>query len=160
MKTRVGIGYDSHRFADGDGVLLAGVLIPARVRLVGHSDGDAVSHAVTDAILGGAGVGDIGEMFPDTEEANRNRNSLDMLRLAVGRVREAGWLPVQLDVTVITELPTLRPYRDAMRTSLALAIAVDSSAVMVKGKTNERMGWIGRQEGLAVIAVATLEAVD
>ena len=141
-------------------MLLAGVLIPARVRLVGHSDGDAVSHAVTDAILGGAGVGDIGEMFPDTEEANRNRNSLDMLRLAVGRVREAGWLPVQLDVTVITELPTLRPYRDAMRTSLALAIAVDSSAVMVKGKTNERMGWIGRQEGLAVIAVATLEAVD
>lgn len=160
MKTRVGIGYDSHRFADGDGVLLAGVLIPARVRLVGHSDGDAVSHAVTDAVLGGAGVGDIGEMFPDTDEANRHRNSLDMLRLAVGRVREAGWLPVQLDVTVITEQPTLRPHRQAMRTSLALAIGVDPSAVMVKGKTNERMGWIGRQEGLAVIAVATLEAVD
>lgn len=159
MKTRVGIGYDSHRFAEGDGVLLAGVMIPADVRLTGHSDGDAVAHAVTDAILGGAAVGDIGEMFPDTDEANRGRDSMEMLRLAVKRVKDAGWAAVQLDVTVIAEQPTLVRHRDKMRARLAGAIGVDMSAVMVKGKTNEKMGWIGKGRGLAVMAVATLEAV-
>ena len=159
LKTRVGIGYDSHRFADGDGVLLAGVLVPAEVRLTGHSDGDAVSHAVTDAILGGAGIGDIGEMFPDSDEANAGRDSLDMLRLAVRRVKDAGWAPVQLDVTVIAEQPSIIRHRDKMRARLAGALGVEMSAVMVKGKTNERMGWIGKGKGLAVIAVATLEPV-
>ncbi|HVT38728.1 MAG TPA: 2-C-methyl-D-erythritol 2,4-cyclodiphosphate synthase [Gemmatimonadaceae bacterium] len=159
MKIRVGIGYDSHRFAEGEGVLLAGVLVPADVRLTGHSDGDAVSHAVTDAVLGGAAVGDIGEMFPDDEEENRGRDSLEMLRLAVKRVKEAGWAPVQLDVTVIAEKPALVRHRDKMRAKLAGALGVEMSAVMVKGKSNERMGWIGKGRGLAVIAVATLEAV-
>ena len=159
MKTRVGIGYDSHKFAEGDGVLLAGVMIPAEVRLTGHSDGDAVAHAVTDAILGGAAVGDIGEMFPDTDEANAGRDSMEMLRLAVKRVKEAGWAAVQLDVTVIAEQPALVRHRDKMRAKLAGALGVDMSAVMVKGKTNEKMGWIGKGRGLAVIAVAMLEAV-
>ena len=158
-RTRVGIGYDSHRFAPGDAVLLGGVHIPASVQLVGHSDGDAVAHAVTDAILGGAGAGDIGTLFPDTDAANRGRDSLDMLRRAVAVVAEGGCRPVQVDITVITELPKIGPHRDRMRAQLAAALGVAPSAVMVKGKTNEGMGWIGRGEGLAVIAVATLEEI-
>ena len=159
MNTRVGIGYDSHRFADGDGLVLGGVHIPASVTLVGHSDGDAVAHALTDAILGGAGIGDIGELFPDTDAANKGRDSIAMLRLAVERVRTAGWHCVQADVTVICELPKIGPHRAAMRERLAAAIGIAPSDVMVKGKTNEKLGWIGNVEGLAVIAVATLEAI-
>jgi 2-C-methyl-D-erythritol 2,4-cyclodiphosphate synthase len=159
MKTRVGIGYDSHRFADGDGFVLGGVRVPAAVKLAGHSDGDAVAHALTDAILGGAGVGDIGELFPDTDAANRGRDSIEMLRLAVVRVHAAGWRCVQADVTVICEKPKIAPHRTAMRECLANALGVTAADVMVKGKTNEKLGWIGREEGLAAIAVATLEAV-
>ena len=159
MKIRTGIGYDSHRFEPGDGVILGGVKVPANVRLTGHSDADAVSHAVIDAILGGSGIGDIGEMFPDTDEANRGRDSIEMLKLAVRRVREAGWMAVQVDLTVITEEPKLARHRERIRAKLAGALGVEPSAVMVKGKTNERMGWIGKGKGLAVIAVATLEAV-
>lgn len=153
---RVGIGYDSHRFAAGHGVLLGGVLIPADVRLTGHSDADAVCHALTDALLGGAGLGDIGEMFPDSKVENAGRDSIEMLRLAVARVRDAGWVPAQADITVIAETPKVGPHRPAIREKLAMAIGVDAADVMVKGKTNERMGWIGRGEGLACIAVATL----
>ena len=159
MNTRVGIGYDSHRFADGAGLVLGGVHIPASVRLVGHSDGDAVAHALTDAILGGAGVGDIGELFPDTDAVNKGRDSIEMLRLAVERVRTAGWHCVQADITVICELPKIGPHRAAIRERLAMAVGISPSDVMVKGKTNEKLGWIGNGEGLAVIAVATLEAI-
>jgi 2-C-methyl-D-erythritol 2,4-cyclodiphosphate synthase len=153
---RVGIGYDSHRFAEGHGVLLGGVLIPAAVRCTGHSDADAVCHAITDAVLGGAGVGDIGEMFPDDRDENAGRDSIEMLRLAVARVQAAGWSPAQVDVTVIAETPRLGPHRPAIREKLAGALGLDPDAVMVKGKTNEGMGWIGHGEGLACIAVATL----
>lgn len=159
MKTRVGIGYDSHRFAEGTGVLLAGVRIPVPFKLVGHSDGDAVAHALTDAILGGAGVGDIGEMFPDSDPINKGRDSIEMLHLALHRVRAAGWTPVQVDVSVICERPKIGPYRDEMRASVARALGIEVAAVMVKGKTNEKLGWIGKEKGLAVIAVATLEAI-
>jgi 2-C-methyl-D-erythritol 2,4-cyclodiphosphate synthase len=159
VKTRVGIGYDSHRFAEGTGVLLGGVMIPAPFKLVGHSDADAVAHALTDAILGGAGVGDIGEMFPDSDPANKGRDSMDMLHRAVLRVRAAGWAPVQADISVICERPKIGPYRDDMRTALAKALGIEIGAVMVKGKTNEKLGWIGKEKGLAVVAVATLEAV-
>lgn len=137
-------------------MLLGGVLIPAAVRCLGHSDADAVCHALTDAILGGAGVGDIGEMFPDTDAENAGRNSIEMLRLAVARVREAGWTPVQADITVIAETPKIGPHRGAMREKLATALGVAPEDVMVKGKSNEGMGWIGRGEGIACIAVATL----
>lgn len=156
---RVGIGYDSHRFAEGHGVILGGVLIPAAVRCTGHSDADAVCHALTDAILGGAGVGDIGEMFPDTKAENAGRDSIEMLRLAVARVRAAGWAPAQCDITVIAETPKLGPHRPAIRERLAAAIGVAPEQVMVKGKTNEGMGWIGHGEGLACVAVATLVRV-
>jgi 2-C-methyl-D-erythritol 2,4-cyclodiphosphate synthase len=157
VKTRVGIGYDSHRFAEGTGVVLGGVLIPAPFKLVGHSDGDAIAHALTDAILGGAGVGDIGELFPDSDPANKGRDSIEMLHLALHRVRAAGWTPVQADISVICERPKVGPYREEIRASLARALGVETSAVMVKGKTNEKLGWIGKEKGLAVIAVATLE---
>jgi 2-C-methyl-D-erythritol 2,4-cyclodiphosphate synthase len=160
LRVRTGIGYDSHRLGPGDGVVLGGVLIPAQQRLVGHSDGDAVAHAVTDAILGGAGVGDIGEMFADTDAVNKGRDSIEMLHVAVERVRLSGWTPSQVDVTVIAEYPRIGPYRASMRERLAHALGVSVADVMVKGKSNEGMGWIGRGEGIAVIAVATLLTFD
>jgi 2-C-methyl-D-erythritol 2,4-cyclodiphosphate synthase len=156
LDVRVGIGYDSHRFAEGHGVLLGGVMIPASVRCTGHSDADAVCHALTDALLGGSGLGDIGEMFPDTKAENAGRDSIEMLRLAVVRVRAAGWAPAQADITVIAETPKIGPHRPAIRERLAQALGIPAEDVMVKGKTNEGMGWIGRGEGVAVIAVATL----
>ncbi|MEI6812658.1 MAG: 2-C-methyl-D-erythritol 2,4-cyclodiphosphate synthase [bacterium] len=159
MKIRVGIGYDSHRFVPGDGVILGGVKVPSDKSLVGHSDADAVCHAVTDAILGGSGLGDIGEMFPDNDEVNRGRDSLEMLRLAVRRVREAGWAAVQVDLSIIAEEPKIGRHRERIRAKLAGALGVEPSAVMVKGKTNEKMGWIGKGKGLAVIAVCTLESI-
>ncbi len=159
-RMRTGIGYDSHKFGPGDGVVLGGVLIPAPHRLVGHSDGDAVAHAVTDAVLGGAGVGDIGEMFSDADIANKGRDSIEMLHLAVVRVRLAGWTPSQVDCTVIAETPRIGKYRAAMRERLAQALGISAADVMVKGKTNEGMGFIGRGEGIAAIAVATLAAFE
>jgi 2-C-methyl-D-erythritol 2,4-cyclodiphosphate synthase len=160
VRVRTGIGYDSHRFGPGDGIILGGVLIPSEHTLVGHSDGDAVAHAVTDAILGGAGVGDIGEMFSDQDIANQGRDSIEMLHLAVERVRLAGWTPTQVDVTVIAEAPRIGQYRSAMRERLAHALGLGASDVMVKGKSNEGMGWIGRGEGIASIAVATLYSFE
>ena len=159
IPVRVGIGYDSHRFAEGHGVLLGGVLIPAPVRCTGHSDADAVCHALTDAILGGAGIGDIGEMFPDTAPENAGRDSIEMLRLAVVRVRAAGWAPAQADITVIAETPRIGPHRRAMCEKLAAALGVRTECVMVKGKTNEGVDSMGRGESMACHAVALLEAL-
>jgi len=158
MATRCGIGYDSHRLVSGGPLVLGGVRIPVALSLSGHSDGDAVAHAITDAVLGAAGAGDIGEMFPDSDPANRNRDSIEMLRLAVTRAAMHGWRPAHVDVTVIAEQPRLAPHRAAMRAALAAALGVEPGAVSVKGKSNEGMGWIGRGEGIACIAVATLEA--
>jgi 2-C-methyl-D-erythritol 2,4-cyclodiphosphate synthase len=153
---RVGIGYDSHRFADGGPLKLGGIEIPFDRHLVGHSDGDAIAHAVTDAILGAAGAGDIGQLFSDTDPANRGRDSIEMLGIAVARVRGTGYCVSQVDVTVVAEAPRIGPHRDAMRAALAGALMVAPPAVSLKGKTNEGMGWIGRGEGIACIAVATL----
>jgi len=154
--TRVGIGYDSHRFAPPGPLVLGGVSIPSDVRLHGHSDGDAIAHAVTDAILGAANAGDIGEMFSDKDPANRGKDSIEMLAAAVARIRKSGWRVAQVDVTVITEQPRIAPHRDAMRQRLSDALDVSVDDVSVKGKTNEGMGWIGRGEGLACMAVATI----
>jgi 2-C-methyl-D-erythritol 2,4-cyclodiphosphate synthase len=156
---RVGIGYDSHRFTTGRPLILGGILIPSDVGLAGHSDADAICHAVTDAILGAAGLGDIGEMFPDTARENENRDSIEMLELAVARVESAGFGVSQIDATVIAEVPKLSPYRAKICARLAGALRIEASAVSVKGKTNEGMGWIGRKEGLACIAVATVKEI-
>ena len=153
---RVGIGYDSHRFAPGGPMILGGCTIPSDVSLVAHSDGDAIAHALTDAILGAAGAGDIGEMFADSDERNRGRSSIEMLRLAVQRVHALGLIVNNVDVTVIAERPKIGAHRAAMRAALAAALGIEVDAVSVKGKTNEGMGWIGRAEGLACMAIASL----
>jgi 2-C-methyl-D-erythritol 2,4-cyclodiphosphate synthase len=156
LSSRTGLGYDSHRFVPGGPLLLGGISIPADVSLAGHSDGDAVAHALTDAVLGAAAAGDIGEMFADTDPANRGRDSIEMLVAAVARVRALGWDVAQADVTVVAERPKLLPHRPAMAARLADALGVAPDRVSVKGKTNEGMGWVGRGEGLACLAVATL----
>ena len=137
-------------------MILGGCRIPSDVRLVGHSDADAVAHALTDAILGAAGAGDIGEMFSNTDERNRGRDSIEMLRAAVARVRTLGWAVQNADITVVAEQPSIGPHRTAIRAALASALGVDAAAVNIKGKSNEGMGWIGRAEGLACMAVASL----
>ena len=153
---RVGLGYDSHRFVHPGPLVLGGVRIPFDRHLEGHSDGDAVCHALTDAILGAAGMGDIGEMFPNTDPANAGRDSVEMLGVAVAQIQKKGFGVAQVDVTVILESPRLAGYRDKMRERLAKAMSVEASMVSVKAKTNERMGSIGRGEGVACIAVAML----
>ncbi|MES2522163.1 MAG: 2-C-methyl-D-erythritol 2,4-cyclodiphosphate synthase [Gemmatimonadota bacterium] len=156
LQHRVGIGYDSHRFAPGGPMRLGGIDIPAEVHCEAHSDGDAVCHAVTDAILGAAGLGDIGEMFPDTDMANQGKDSIAMLEAARARIARDGWLVGNVDITVVTQRPKIGPHRTAIRERLAAALGVSTGDVSVKGKTNEGLGWIGREEGLGVMAVASL----
>ena len=156
LALRTGIGYDSHRFEPGGPLVLGGVAIASDVHLHGHSDGDAIAHAVTDAVLGAAALGDIGGMFPDSDPLNRGRDSIEMLILAVATVEREGWRVGQLDVVVITETPKIAPHRQAMRERIAAAVGCDARDVSIKGKTNEGMGFIGRGEGLACLATATL----
>jgi 2-C-methyl-D-erythritol 2,4-cyclodiphosphate synthase len=156
LPVRVGIGYDSHRFAPGGPLVLGGVRIESDVHLHGHSDGDAICHAVTDAILGAAALGDIGAMFSDTDSDNAGRDSIEMLGLAVERVQRAGWRVGQLDVVVVAESPKLAPHRDQMGARIAEATQLAPADVSIKGKTNERMGFVGRGEGIACIATATI----
>jgi len=156
--TRVGIGYDSHRFVEGRPLILGGVTIPHSRGLAGHSDADAVAHALTDAILGAAGAGNIGQLFPDTDPQWKDADSMELLRTAHELVRGRGLRLVQADLTVITELPKLQPHLAPMAASLAARLALPTGAINVKAKTNEGLGFIGRGEGLAVMAVALLEA--
>lgn len=146
----VGIGYDSHRFEAGRRLVLAGVEIEHELGLAGHSDADVVTHAVIDALLGATGDGDIGELFPDTSPEWEGADSIELLRVVVGRTR--GQI-VNIDVTVIGEAPKLKPYKGEMEYRLS---QVTSARVNVKATTNEGMGWIGRGEGLACIAVAQI----
>jgi 2-C-methyl-D-erythritol 2,4-cyclodiphosphate synthase len=156
LALRTGIGYDSHRFEPGGPLVLGGVAIPAAVHLHGHSDGDAIAHAVTDAVLGAAALGDIGGMFPNSDPDNAGRDSIEMLILAVALVEREGWRVGQLDVVVITETPKIAPHRQAMCERIAGAVGCEAKDVSIKGKTNEGMGFIGRGEGLACLATATL----
>jgi len=158
LPIRVGVGYDSHRFGEGGPMRLGGVDVPAEFHCVGHSDGDAVCHAVTDAILGACALGDIGALFPDTDPANKGKDSVVMLEAAMARVWDAGYQVGNVDITVVTEWPKVGPHREAMRARLATALRTATDRVFIKGKTNERMGWIGRGEGLAVLCTATLVA--
>jgi 2-C-methyl-D-erythritol 4-phosphate cytidylyltransferase/2-C-methyl-D-erythritol 2,4-cyclodiphosphate synthase len=153
---RVGNGYDLHRLIAGRPLILAGVTIPFELGLDGHSDADIVCHAVTDAILGAAGAGDIGRLFPDTDPKWKGANSIELLEGAVARVHDAGYRVSNVDVTVIAQKPKLLPYLDEMRANLAAALGVDPSAVSVKGKTNEGVDSMGRGESMACHAVALL----
>jgi 2-C-methyl-D-erythritol 2,4-cyclodiphosphate synthase len=148
----VGIGYDSHRFAEGRRLVLGGVEIDHPLGLTGHSDADVLTHAVIDAILGAGGGGDIGTMFPDDDEQWRGADSIDLLRTVVGTI--AGPI-VNVDATLICEQPRLGPYRAQMERTIADAT---SARVSVKATTNEGMGWIGRGEGIACIAVASVQS--
>ena len=159
MSVRSGIGYDSHRLAEGRKLILGGVDVEGAERgLDGHSDADALTHAVIDALLGAAGLGDIGLHFPDSDERWRDADSIALLREVVEMVAGAGWRVGNVDATVICEAPKLGPYRDRMRSALAGAIGIAPDAVNVKFTTNERMGPIGRGEGIAALATATLES--
>jgi 2-C-methyl-D-erythritol 2,4-cyclodiphosphate synthase len=153
---RIGLGYDSHRLIEGRPLILGGEIVPHSAGLKGHSDGDALCHAITDAILGAAALGDIGRHFPDTDPQFKDANSLGLLARAVGIVREAGYAIENVDAVVIAERPKLAPHADRIRARLAVTLGVDVGAVSVKGKTNEGMGEVGRAEGIAVHAVALL----
>jgi 2-C-methyl-D-erythritol 2,4-cyclodiphosphate synthase len=155
---RTGIGYDSHRFVEGRPLVLGGQAIPHAQGLAGHSDADAVAHALTDAILGAAAAGDIGTHFPDTDPRWKDADSMALLRSACGVVADRGFRVVQVDVTVILERPRLGPHIPAMREALAAVLGLSLGEVSVKAKTNEGMGFVGRGEGIATMAVATLEA--
>lgn len=154
--TRIGIGYDSHRLVEGRRLILGGVLIPYSMGLKGHSDADAVCHALTDAVLGAAALGDIGRHFPDTDPRWKDASSVYLLSQAVALVRDAGWAVANVDVVVVAERPKLAPHIDRMRARLAPVLGVDEGAVSVKGKTNEGMSETGRGEGIVVHAVAML----
>jgi len=151
---RTGLGIDSHRFAPGRRLVLGGVEIPHDRGLDGHSDADVLAHAITDAILGAASMGDIGTHFPDTEERWRGADSLELLREIVRRVAAEGWRVEHVDATVMLERPKLAPHREAMMARLGEAVG---ASVHVKATTGEKLGFIGRQEGVAAMAVATLE---
>ena len=151
---RTGLGIDSHRFAPGRRLVLGGVEIPHDRGLDGHSDADVLAHAITDAILGAASMGDIGTHFPDTEERWRGADSIELLREIVRRVAAEGWRVEHVDATVMLERPKLAPHREAMIARLGEAVG---ASVHVKATTGEKLGFIGRQEGVAAMAVATLE---
>lgn len=153
---RVGTGYDLHRLATGRALILGGVAIPFEMGLEGHSDADIVCHAVTDAVLGAASAGDIGRLFPDTDPRWKDADSLRLLGAAMDTVSRAGYVVSNVDVTIIAERPRLSPFADAMRANLARVLGVDVSAVSVKGKTNEKIGEVGRGEAMACHAVALL----
>ena len=151
---RSGLGIDSHRFAEGRRLVLGGVEIPHDRGLDGHSDADVLAHAITDAILGAAAMGDIGQHFPDTDSAFKDADSIGLLREAVARVAAEGWRVEFVDATVMLERPKLAPHRAAIMAVLSEAVGAD---VHVKATTGERMGFVGREEGVAAMAVATLD---
>jgi 2-C-methyl-D-erythritol 2,4-cyclodiphosphate synthase len=156
---RIGLGVDAHAFGDGVPLVLGGVAIDHPRGLVGHSDGDVVAHALTDALLGAAGLADIGALFPSDDEAYRGADSLALLAKAYRQVRAAGFVLVNADCVVIGQEPRIAPHRAAMRERLASALAVEPAQVNVRATTTDHLGFTGRGEGLAAQAVALLRAI-
>jgi 2-C-methyl-D-erythritol 2,4-cyclodiphosphate synthase len=156
VSARVGIGYDSHRFAAGRPLRIGGVAVPHTHGLAGHSDGDVALHALVDALLGAAALGDIGRHFPDDDPQWRGADSTRFVRRVVETLQARGLAVGQVDLTVIAERPRLGPLIEQMRAATARALGVEPDAVSIKAKTNEGMGWIGRGEGIAALAVATV----
>lgn len=153
---RVGLGYDVHALVLGRRLRLGGVEIESTHGLLGHSDADVLLHAITDALLGAAGLGDIGRLFPDTDAQHLGADSLELLRLAAAEVRAAGWKVANIDAVVIAQRPKIAPYVAAMRARIAPVLGVDAAAIGIKGKTSEHLGFTGRGEGIAAQAVALL----
>jgi 2-C-methyl-D-erythritol 2,4-cyclodiphosphate synthase len=156
MDFRVGQGFDVHALVPGRKLILGGIEIPFERGLLGHSDADVLLHAITDALLGAAALGDIGAMFPDTDEQNRGADSRALLREVARRVRDAGWRVGNIDATVIAERPKIAPHVEAMREAIAECTGVERLAISVKGKTMEKLGALGRGEGIAAQAVVLL----
>ncbi|NLY58139.1 MAG: 2-C-methyl-D-erythritol 2,4-cyclodiphosphate synthase [Gammaproteobacteria bacterium] len=156
---RIGHGYDVHRFGEGDFITLGGVKIPYERGLVAHSDGDVVMHAVTDAILGAAALGDIGRHFPDTDPQFKGADSRVLLRHALGLVQAKGWKVGNVDVTIAAQAPKLAPHIENMRVRVAEDLQVELEQVNIKATTTEKLGFVGRKEGIAVDAVALLLAL-
>ncbi len=154
---RTGLGIDTHAFAPGRPLILGGVDIPHEEGLAGHSDADVLTHAVIDALLGAAALGDIGSHFPDTDERFKDADSIGLLRAVVARLAADGWAIGNVDATVVLERPKLAPHREAIRARLAEALGLPLDAVNVKATTGERIGFVGRGEGAAAMAVATID---
>jgi 2-C-methyl-D-erythritol 2,4-cyclodiphosphate synthase len=157
---RIGHGFDSHRFAEGRRLVLGGIEIPSDRGLEGHSDADAIAHAVTDALLGAAGLGDIGSHFPPSDATWKDADSIGLLSSTMNLLEAENYQVVNVDVTVVAETPKIGPHVEAMRARLAEALGISPRNVSVKGKSNEGMGWIGRGEGIAVFAVAAVDRVE
>lgn len=156
MRFRTGQGYDVHALVPGRRLVLGGVEIPHTHGLLGHSDADVLLHAITDALLGAAGLGDIGRLYPDTEARFKDADSRALLRDAAGRVQAAGWRVENVDCTVIAERPKIAPHVDRMRAVIAGCLGIEVAAVNVKGKTTERLGFTGRGEGIAALAAVLI----
>ncbi len=157
---RTGIGYDVHRFAEGRTLVLGGVTIPHERGLLGHSDADVLLHAIADAVLGAAALGDIGQHFPPADDQWKDADSRELLRQAVVMLREAGWALVNLDASVIAEAPRVNPHSAGMRLEIREVTGLPIDAISIKATTNEGLGFVGREEGIAVIAVATIVPVE
>ncbi|MEX2479604.1 MAG: 2-C-methyl-D-erythritol 2,4-cyclodiphosphate synthase [Gammaproteobacteria bacterium] len=157
---RIGQGYDAHRFKDGDHVVLGGVSIPFEHGLAAHSDGDVLLHAICDALLGAAALGDIGRHFPDSDPAYAGVDSRVLLRRTRALLEEAGWRAVNIDATIVAERPRVARHVDTMRANIAADTGVPADAVNIKGTTTEKMGFTGRGEGIAAIAVCLVVAGD
>ncbi|PWF25593.1 2-C-methyl-D-erythritol 2,4-cyclodiphosphate synthase [Corticimicrobacter populi] len=153
---RVGQGFDVHALVEGRPLIIGGVTIPHTHGLKGHSDADVLLHALTDAVLGGAALGDIGRHFPDTDPVYAGADSRVLLRAAYAKVREAGWQVVNIDATIHAQVPKISPHAPAMVANIAADLGIPESVVNIKGKTNEHLGFLGRKEGIAVTAVALL----
>ena len=156
MNIRVGQGYDVHQLVEGRDLILGGVNIPFEKGLLGHSDADALLHAITDALLGAAGLGDIGSHFPDTAAEFKNADSRVLLREAYQSVQELGWKVVNVDTTVIAQKPKLAPHIPAMCTNIAADLGLPENCVNIKGKTNEKLGYLGRMEAIEAQAAVLL----
>lgn len=160
MSALVGIGYDTHRLAAGRRLILGGVEIPWQQGLDGHSDADVLTHAVIDALLGAAGLGDIGEHFPDTDERFSDADSIELLQTVLATIADAGLQVVNVDCTVVMQAPRLGPHKRAIRARLAAALGLPEARVNVKATTGEGIGFVGRGEGVAALAVAGLSSPE
>lgn len=157
MNIRIGQGFDVHALVEGRPLILGGVTIPHHKGLMGHSDADALLHAVTDAILGAAGMGDIGRMFPDDDPQFKDANSRVLLREAFNKVKAAGWRVVNVDATIHAQAPKIKPHAPAMVANIAADLEIAEDRINVKGKTNEKLGHIGREEGIATNCVVLIQ---
>ena len=155
---RIGLGHDTHRLTRGSFIMLGGVRIEHTQSLLGHSDADVLLHAVTDALLGAAGLGDIGDLFPDTDPVNKNRDSAEMLKIAWNQVRQNHWHIANLDIVIFAEKPKIAPHRETIRKRIAELLNIDVNQVGIKAKTGEKIGIIGREEAIAAECAVLLES--